>query len=495
MNNNKISLALALALLLMPMSAKAAEDAGDFERLSGNNRYATAKAISNYGWTSSDYVIIAQGQNFPDALCAVPLAKKYNAPILLTSKDTLTEEAEEELMRLAPSNIIIIGGEGSISTKVEEYIENTFQNAAVERIGGSDRFETSTKIAEKLDFSGEVALTSSVSYADALSMAPIAAVKGMPILLTPKDNLSSYTLNYLKGKTINKAYIIGGTGVISENLKNNLENSHRIYGENRFATNVAILKEFNSELTKGNVFTALGNGPKGNEFADALSGAALAAKMNAPMMLTDKTLPEEIKNYALSNLTKDSKLFALGGEAVVSDSIVNEIKTNKGQSTQVTNPEVPANSEVPVNTEVPADTEVSSGGGGGTVVTSNPVEIESVCLKAEDGTKIYGIITDGKVTINIPTGFNAKITEIVISASKNIKSAKVAVTEISADKIKELYGDDRKNMDLIIYLRDYGLDSEKDGLSVSSIRMLNNNSITLIDDNNNSAIYKLSIKN
>lgn len=483
MNNKKISLALALGLMIMPISAKAAGDAESFKRLSGSNRYETAQAISNYGWTSSDYVIIAQGENFPDALCSVPLAKKYNAPILLTSKDTLSKEAEEELMRLAPSKIIIVGGEGSVSTKVENYIKNTFKSAALERIGGKDRFETSTKIAEKLDFNGEVALTSSVSYADALSMAPIAAAKGMPILLTPKDNLSSYTSNYLKGKTIAKAYIIGGTGVVSDTLKNNIANSHRIYGVNRFATNVAILKEFSSKLNKANVFTALGNGPRGNEFADALSGAALAAKMNAPMILTDKALPKEIKNYVASDLTKEAKLFALGGEAVVSNTVVSEIKANKGQGTAIENPEVPVDPEVP---EIP-------GGGGGVPGEISQLEVTSVYVKANDETKIGVEIEDNEVLITIPKEFEGKITEMTVSTSSNIKTAKlegkikISITETD---MKRLYKDNRSNIDLMVYLKDT---AGMDGLPASSAILLDDSTISLTDDNGNTATYKLSI--
>lgn len=492
MNNKKISLVLALGLAFMPISAKAAGDAESFKRLSGNNRYATAKAIANYGWTSSEYVIIAQGENFPDALCAVPLAKKYNAPILLTTKDVLAKEAEEEIKRLTPSKIIIVGGEGSISVKVEKYIKDTFKNAALERIGGKDRFETSTKIAEKLNFNGEIALTSSVSYADALSMAPIAAVKEMPILLTPKDKLSSYTSNYLKGKTVNKTYIIGGAGVVSENLKNSMENSHRIYGENRFATNVAILKEFGSELSKENVFTALGSGPRGNEFADALSGAALAAKMNAPMILTDKTLPKEIKNYVISDFEKESKLFALGGEAVVSDKIMNEINADKGQDAETEKPEVPSEPETPGNGGGSSSGGNSSGGSGNSGEVTK-LEVTSVYLKGDNGTKLNGSIDNGTVLITIPKDFKGKFTEIVVSASNDIKTAKVSGITIDEATIKRLYGNDRKNIDLLLYLREQGFDSEGDGLSSASVKMLGGMSILLTDVNGNSVTYKLNI--
>lgn len=46
-------------------------------RLSGNDRYKTSAAISKSGWTSSQYAILARGDNFANALCAGPLAKSW----------------------------------------------------------------------------------------------------------------------------------------------------------------------------------------------------------------------------------------------------------------------------------------------------------------------------------------------------------------------------------------------------------------------------------
>jgi len=45
-------------------------------RLAGQDRYETAAQISTKGWNQSDYAILSSGENFPDALCAAPLAKK-----------------------------------------------------------------------------------------------------------------------------------------------------------------------------------------------------------------------------------------------------------------------------------------------------------------------------------------------------------------------------------------------------------------------------------
>ncbi|MGV8984294.1 cell wall-binding repeat-containing protein [Clostridium sp.] len=46
----------------------------------------------------SKSVVLATGQDFPDALCAAPLAKKLGAPILLNVKSKLLSEVEQEYM-------------------------------------------------------------------------------------------------------------------------------------------------------------------------------------------------------------------------------------------------------------------------------------------------------------------------------------------------------------------------------------------------------------
>ncbi|MDR3584158.1 MAG: cell wall-binding repeat-containing protein, partial [Desulfosporosinus sp.] len=48
------------------------------QRIAGYDRYETAIQISQAGWKDgSKFVVLATGVDYPDALCAVPLAKKY----------------------------------------------------------------------------------------------------------------------------------------------------------------------------------------------------------------------------------------------------------------------------------------------------------------------------------------------------------------------------------------------------------------------------------
>lgn len=52
----------------------------EFTRLGRLDRYETSAQIAAKGWGKSDYAVIANGENFPGALSAAPLAKKHNAP-------------------------------------------------------------------------------------------------------------------------------------------------------------------------------------------------------------------------------------------------------------------------------------------------------------------------------------------------------------------------------------------------------------------------------
>ena len=69
----------------------------------------------------------------------------------------------------------------------------------------------------------------------------------------------------------------------------------------------------------------MGGGPKGNEFADALTGAVLAANTSSPLILVSKSLPQDTSDYLKTKLTSSTKVTGLGGEGVVSTNILKNI--------------------------------------------------------------------------------------------------------------------------------------------------------------------------
>ncbi|KXZ40556.1 Transglutaminase-like enzyme, putative cysteine protease [Alkalithermobacter thermoalcaliphilus JW-YL-7 = DSM 7308] len=185
---------------------------------------------------------------------------------------------------------------------------------------GSNAF----KIVDDLDFDKAV-IASGENFPDALSIASIAASKGWPILLTRKDSIPEKIKSILDENNLDKVYLIGGEGVISKKVENDIQNSHRIYGKDRFETNVQIASYFNDHINYEKVYIAIGQGQIGNEFADALAASALAAKSNSFVFLTSNTIRELTLNHIINNSNSSTNIIALGGEKVIPQSILDVI--------------------------------------------------------------------------------------------------------------------------------------------------------------------------
>lgn len=315
---NKVILMISvlfISTLLLSVTRVQAKETDEGERIAGSDRYQTSIEISKFGWSKpSDVAIIATGDNFPDALSAAPLAGKYNAPILLTDPDKLDKSLYDELVRLKTKKVFIVGGTGVISKDIED--ELTEEGIECERISGSDRYETSVAVASKLDNVKKAVLATGNEFPDALSVAPWAASNGVPILLTEKDSIPESVEKYIKDNKISEVYVIGGKGVISNDVMSKLPNPTRIEGEDRFATNLAVLKTFEDEFDFSRIFIATGN-----DFPDALSGSALACATKSPIILVDSKPISQTKKYINTKKEAITEVYIMGGEGVVSDEV------------------------------------------------------------------------------------------------------------------------------------------------------------------------------
>jgi putative cell wall-binding protein len=100
--------------------------AGSVTRLSGADRYATAVVVSRASFGSSDTVYIATGANFPDALAGGPVAGIDGVPLLLVTKSSLPDVVRQELLRLDPSTVVILGSTGVVSSAVVSELQALF---------------------------------------------------------------------------------------------------------------------------------------------------------------------------------------------------------------------------------------------------------------------------------------------------------------------------------------------------------------------------------
>ena len=289
-----------------------------YQRLAGQDGYETAFEIAKAGWQQSDYAILAYGENYPDALAAVPLAKKQNAPILLTDKDSLNPKTSTALQDLKVKTVYVVGGTAVISAAVENQL--TTAGYSVKRIAGQDKYDTAIKIAEELGDVREVAVTTGDDYADALSIGSIAAEKQIPIILVPPDDITSSIQNYISMKNITKTHVIGDQSLISDNVVGKFSNSERILGQNKYARNIAVLNKFSDGYQHDKLCLATGE-----NYSDALTGAAYAAKNNGAVVLVKSDLPKSTNKFLKENITSLTNVTVFGGEAVIPSSLVKGI--------------------------------------------------------------------------------------------------------------------------------------------------------------------------
>jgi uncharacterized repeat protein (TIGR02543 family) len=262
-------------------------------QLIGSNRYDTAVKLSQSQFTTADTIIIVNGNVMADGLGATPLAKYKNAPLMLTETKALSDSTVSEIKRLKAKKAIIVGGTGAVSDNVKSELQAL--GLTVERISGIDRYGTSLEVAKYIDKNcyavNKIVVSNGYGEADALSIASAAGRDNMPIILVDKDNISTATYNWLKSKNIENAYIIGGTGVVSNNVFNSIAaitsediRNNRLGGQDRFETNALVIDKFFGSVIDKTYIT------KGYELIDALAAGSIAAINDSPVVLSDSDL-------------------------------------------------------------------------------------------------------------------------------------------------------------------------------------------------------------
>ncbi|MFC7785990.1 cell wall-binding repeat-containing protein [Rossellomorea sp. GCM10028870] len=296
--------------------------------LIGLDRMETAIKVSKdlypSGFSSSKAkkaVVLATAYDFADALSVGPLAAQLdNAPILLTSKDQLPSEVENELARLNAKEVYVIGGKGAVSTAVQDRLAKL--GLTVTRVGGADRYATNLLINKKLTNVKGVFVASGKNYADALGAAPIASANQWAIVLTGKDSINSSALSYVKGKQVK---VLGGGSAISSTVEQSIKrystNVERLSGADRYKTLAKVLTEFKSVMGSDKFIVSTGT-----NYPDALTASALSVKTKAPIVLVGGTLDGHLEDFILEYQPAGGvkEVIKVGGK--VDDAIIAKMK-------------------------------------------------------------------------------------------------------------------------------------------------------------------------
>ena len=293
------------------------------ERISGTDRYETCVNISKKAYKSSEVAILASGQKIQDALASGGVAAKLKAPLLLTQKDRLPSVVLDELKRLNVKKIILVGGQESISSSLENQLDNIYK---VERVSGRDRYETSIKLAEVInkDTKQENIIVNG-NTVDALTAGAVAAKLNRSIILTNGVNLPEGANRVVNPASPNNIIIGGVSSINIEGLK-----GERIAGSDRYETSKKIAEKYYAGKTNK---ALLANGVNS---IDALSAINLVVSENAPVLLTAyDSLDNDVSKFLENNT---NKVYVLGGYQSISDDVYKNIekklKENKVKDTK-----------------------------------------------------------------------------------------------------------------------------------------------------------------
>ncbi len=197
-------------------------------RVGGFDRYDTAARLAAQEFPRSvSTVFVAAGASYADVLAAGPMAGGMSAPVLLTLRDGLPSSTIEQLARLRPQRIFLVGGEGAVAESVIRTLR--VYSADVIRLAGADRYATAVAISAAAfpDGAETVFLSTGQDFADGLTAGPAAAAVSAPLLLTTTRHMPPEVAAELDRLAPDQVIVVGGDGVVTEAVVEKIRNNGR----------------------------------------------------------------------------------------------------------------------------------------------------------------------------------------------------------------------------------------------------------------------------
>lgn len=210
----------------------------------------------------------------------------------------------------------------------------TVSGPTVTRYGGANRYDTSQAVSIATASKNKpLFVATGADFPDALTAGPAVAKVGGSLMLAPTGGLTAAQITQIKKISPNLVYIVGGSGVVSEAVANQLRTAtgkvpQRVSGVNRYETSVAVYQKFFQNSSPTTAFVATGR-----DYPDALSASAAGGALGMPVLLINGTAGRGFSTQFKNTLqTKKMKtLVVAGGSGVVTAGTVNSLK-NQGFS-------------------------------------------------------------------------------------------------------------------------------------------------------------------
>lgn len=218
-------------------------------------------------------IVLTSGSVYADGMAAAALAKQQNADIMLVPPTGLTATQVTAIVNEAPQKVWIMGGPQAIPASIEAQLTTPasqggagLASTSIERLFGATRYETATAVAGRLNSVGTINgkrtafIVRGDSFADAViagpaTFGPVDSAGAFPILLVQRDRLPDSVKTTLQGLGITNVLIVGGTAVVSDTTKRQIEalgvTTFRIAGADRYGTATALANFLSAPISIG----------------------------------------------------------------------------------------------------------------------------------------------------------------------------------------------------------------------------------------------------
>lgn len=302
-----------------------ADFATGVRRVAGADRYGTAANLSVFSKAGGD-VYVTTGENYPDALAASARAGAVGAPVLLVKETAIPPDTKKALQRAKARRIFVVGGTTRINGSVLTALRPYASSGTVSRLAGEDRYATAGQVARQFGTSVPVAyVATGENFPDALAGAARAGSNGAPVLLTKKGALPPATISALRAIKPGRIVVLGGTNSVSGSVATALRSYatsrtvERVSGDTRYTTAANLSKFYPSGLDVVYVST-------GDNYPDALTGAARAGFRDGPVLLTERTSIPAATRTALNRLNPEA-IVVVGGPGAVSGGVLEALES------------------------------------------------------------------------------------------------------------------------------------------------------------------------
>lgn len=331
----KCTVALSLATMLtIPTNGLAYKEA----RIGGHDRFDVAINISKK-YENSDTCYLINYLAYPDAIASSNYIKDRNGkhiPIYYTKSDKVDTKTLNHLKTKKYKEIVIFGGEKSVSNKVIQQLQNNGFKVS-RSLAGKNRYDTVNQLlVGSTNYQAEnIILVSGENFADSLIATSLAKKLNCKIIITQNNEIDKtiknefFNTNTKQRAKVDNVYIVGGEKSISKNIEqqfSTVAKVHRISGRDRYNTSLQLAKEIGNDK-----YTVV----SGENFADNLVAIPYSYTNNSTIVLTSS---KSISNN-LKSLIKNKDFTVVGGEKSVPNEILELLKKDLAKPDDKKEPE------------------------------------------------------------------------------------------------------------------------------------------------------------